>query len=597
MKYDRIYKYMGKRLYSKRYNYKINNLGKQPFYAEVQFKSKDEIDCLLKAKVILEDKFVFLNKEIKLEKSFQWDMQVEKDALWRYYLNYFDYGITLLKAYIYSGDRSYLNKYINLINCWIDRTFPGQKITWDPYPISRRIVNWLVFISYIKEKNIEIDDRFFQQLTDSVINQSNFLLNNLEYDIRNNHLTSDAKALIWSGVILKETKNSTQWVKKGLDILTNRMREEIYNDGFQYENSTSYQMVTIQDYFEIYVLLKQNNIRIPEKLLNYLEKMFEALAYIMRPDRSVPLLNDSVYSYPMKASELMAIGAVVFNRGDFKKNCTSEDDLKYLFWMLGEDGVNKYKNLKEYDSPYDSIALENAGYFIMRSGWGKNDTYLVFDCGSIGPGHCPGHGHADALSFELFAFGTPLIVDPGVYSYHDKKYRYYFKSTRAHNTVTIDGQDQSELLASFRVGRIAKTELIEWRAEKTYDYVEGVHYGYKNILHKRSIEFKKPKSFTIIDEICGDGIHEVELIFNTSHLLKEVNIIDKKKCECIYENANIVLDFSFNDVLGDVAVEDSFISLEWNKLLPNKKIVYKVKGNLPLKVVTKLDLYKEMGSE
>ena len=54
------------------------------------------------------------------------------------------------------------------------------------------------------------------------------------------------------------------------------------------------------------------------------------------------------------------------------------------------------------------------------------------------------HGHADALSITLSVGGKETLVDPGTYRYNgEPEFRKYFKGTRAHNTVTIDGLDQA----------------------------------------------------------------------------------------------------------------------------------------------------------
>lgn len=55
---------------------------------------------------------------------------------------------------------------------------------------------------------------------------------------------------------------------------------------------------------------------------------------------------------------------------------------------------------------------------------------MVFDCGLLGMEPLAGHGHADALSFALRAFGSDVLVDPGTYDYFSyPTWREYFRST------------------------------------------------------------------------------------------------------------------------------------------------------------------------
>ena len=67
----------------------------------------------------------------------------------------------------------------------------------------------------------------------------------------------------------------------------------------------------------------------------------------------------------------------------------------------------------------------------------------MFDCGPLGEGN---HGHFDCLSFELAAHGRSLVVDPGRYTYSeagDINWRVRFRSTASHNTVLVDGRNQT----------------------------------------------------------------------------------------------------------------------------------------------------------
>ncbi len=72
--------------------------------------------------------------------------------------------------------------------------------------------------------------------------------------------------------------------------------------------------------------------------------------------------------------------------------------------------------------------------------------------GPLGDG---GHGHYDQLSVEAAAAGRPLVVDPGRYTYDADDpagWRHWFKGTAAHNTVCVDGLDQTP----YRPGKPAR---------------------------------------------------------------------------------------------------------------------------------------------
>ena len=79
---------------------------------------------------------------------------------------------------------------------------------------------------------------------------------------------------------------------------------------------------------------------------------------------------------------------------------------------------------------------------MQRSGWSRRERFLIFDCGPLGDG---GHGHYDLLSVEAHGDGRPLVVDPGrgTYSEEPPNLRRWFRGTAAHNTVCVDGLDQT----------------------------------------------------------------------------------------------------------------------------------------------------------
>ncbi len=169
----------------------------------------------------------------------------------------------------------------------------------------------------------------------------------------------------------------------------------------------------------------------------------------------------------------------------------------------------------------------------MRSGWNRDAHYLCFDCGELAAGlftdstPSAAHGHADLLSFELTAYGIPIIIDSGFYTYHgDEQLHYYFRQTKAHNTITIDGQSQAQEAGKLSWSHAPDHHLKKWISNKEFDFVEGSHDGYKRlanpVIHRRAILFKKKAAplaetaslateyWIIRDHLEGMGEHLIE---------------------------------------------------------------------------------------
>lgn len=82
-----------------------------------------------------------------------------------------------------------------------------------------------------------------------------------------------------------------------------------------------------------------------------------------------------------------------------------------------------------------STAYEDIGWAMMRSSWEDDATLLA-----VKSGFAWNHAHPDAGSFVLFHGGKPLIIDSGNCSYSRREYTSYYRTSRAHNVILVDGQ-------------------------------------------------------------------------------------------------------------------------------------------------------------
>ena len=118
-------------------------------------------------------------------------------------------------------------------------------------------------------------------------------------------------------------------------------------------------------------------------------------------------------------------------------------------------------------------ALGPCGYRKFRN----RHFEMLVDVNGLTPSVAPGHSHADTFHFVLHVFGSPFIIDTGVSTYSPGPERAYERSTQAHNTVTIENKDQSEVYGSFRVGRKASV----YNLKESRNFISAAHNGYKII--------------------------------------------------------------------------------------------------------------------
>jgi hypothetical protein len=150
--------------------------------------------------------------------------------------------------------------------------------------------------------------------------------------------------------------------------------------------------------------------------------------------------------------------------------------------------------------------------------------FLIFDVGKPCPDYLPAHAHADLLTYELCVAGRRIVVDSGVYEYANGPWRAFFRSTRAHNTVEIDGENQSEVWSSFRVARRARPLDVFWHEADDYVLMRGAHDGYTRlaspVVHRRTIVWCRHRFWLIADEILPQtsGARVGNTVHNWVHL-------------------------------------------------------------------------------
>jgi hypothetical protein len=139
------------------------------------------------------------------------------------------------------------------------------------------------------------------------------------------------------------------------------------------------------------------------------------------------------------------------------------------------------------------------------------DLYLIFDCGPLGDG---GHGHYDALSVEAWAGETPLVLDPGRFTYAEgsPNLRHWFRGTAAHNTVTVDGVDQTPYARGRSSLPSASATFLGRDIRDGLDIVYGeVVSPVYEAVHRRRVIFVDGAYWLIEDVLTGTERHRYDL--------------------------------------------------------------------------------------
>jgi hypothetical protein len=273
-----------------------------------------------------------------------------------------------------------------------------------------------------------------------------------------------------------------------------------------------------------------NGIDFSDTYQSTIEKMLEFLASIMDVGGNVPMIGDSDDGLAVKLAQgsddcryrsLLATGAIIFQRNDFWKKAGKLDDKTR--WMMGKKAQRPIEDTTPQRPLPVQQAFHEGGYFILgRDFEGPHEIRLVADAGPLGYEQIAAHGHADALSFTLSVGGEEFLIDPGTYAYHTQgAWREYFRGTSAHNTLRVDGQDQSVQGGNFMWLRKAEATCSHWHSSATEDVFEGWHDGYRRlsdpVTHLRRIHLDKLTGRIIIeDQLTMKEEHSIELFFHFS---------------------------------------------------------------------------------
>jgi hypothetical protein len=302
------------------------------------------------------------------------------------------------------------------------------------------------------------------------------------------------------------------------------MARQVTPDGAHVELSVAYHRFVLDQYHLVHALLSANGRAFPEPVIRGMERMTGFLMDMLFPDGTAPTFGDGddarglwfKADSPRDFRASLALGAVMFGRGDFKtiSGGVAED----VLWLSGAEGIERFDRLEAHEPRHLSSAYTDAGYYVARGGWDEPSPVLVADCGPVGFGPA-GHGHADALSVQLFAAGYSFLVDPGPFSYNlDYTWRDAFRSTRAHNTVVIDGVDQS-IPADRMAWRLkANARVRAWESTPWLELLDGEHDGYQRlpqpVTHRRVVAYLKPDVWIVVDCVTGTGNHALELLWH-----------------------------------------------------------------------------------
>jgi uncharacterized heparinase superfamily protein len=513
-----------------------------------------------KIEALMRSRFEFNGEAHTLPAPIAWTANPSDDLEWHILLHKFYYGVGLGMAFARSGEPRYAQKWIELVDGWIAQTPVGFIA---PDVTGRRVQNWIYAYYYfvLQGRDARIPPAFHRRLLDSIHEQVEFLCENLAP--ARNHRTLELYAIFLAGVAFPEMRRAARWRSLALALLVENMRSDLLPDGVQCELSTDYHHLVLKNYLNVRRLAGLNAIEVPQEMDEHLLRALQFSMHAHKPDGIVPSLSDGdARSY----LDLLLQGHELYGR----------TDMLYVATRGARGSAPAHR----------SVLFPDSGYAILRSGWGgetepfSDAQYLILDCGPLGAGN---HGHFDCLSFELAAFGRSLVVDPGRYTYSEAgetNWRVAFRGTAYHNTVTVDGRNQTRYvpralkeasrhaIGSVRhkvAGPAPDPSLEAFVTSHDVDYVHGIARSHEyDALHERRILFIRGEYWIVSDSLQAATEHQYDLRFHLSEHAWQRVTASHDALTRSYIAPNLLLAQPA-DSCTDAQLEEGFVSYRYGE--------------------------------
>ena len=493
-----------------------------------------------------------------------WRYWPVKDNELRWQLHRHKWFTPMGKAYRVSGDEKYAVEWTKQYIDWIkknplvkvdkkeyemtgDNQLKGDvenaRFAWRPLEVSNRLQD------QTSQFQLFLPSPSFtpEFLTEFLVNYHKHAIHILgNYSAQGNHLLFEAQRMIYAGAFFPEFKEAAAWRKSGIDIMNREINVQVYNDGGQFELDPHYHLAAINIFCKALNIADLNGFRneFPQEYLDTIEKMIVFYANVSFPDYTNPCFSDAKLTNKKEMLKNYRSWSKMFPKNQF---------IKYLA-TDGKEGA-----LPEYLSK----GFLKSGFFVFRNSWGTDATQMVVKAGPKAFWHC----QPDNGTFELWFNGRNLFPDTGAYVYAGSaevmKLRNWFRQTRVHNTLTLDGRN------------LETTQSVTglWQPEGKEQILVTENPGYKGLKHRRTVFLVDQAYFVIVDEATGNARGTVNLNYHFRE--GEVNVdAEKNMVTTAYEGPSNVKLQCFPEKSASLRAEEGWRSTAYRQRVARTSVAF-----------------------
>lgn len=437
--------------------------------------------------------------------------------------------VVLGRAYRATGELRFAEAVRNQLHSWLDACPFGRGMNWrSGLELGVRLINWVWALDLIQPSGL-IRGALRERLLRSVeLHVWEIARKYSRGSSANNHLIGEAAGVYVACGYFKALPGCEHRRQEARAILIDEIEKQTNEDGGSREQAFGYQIFVLSLYLTALSAARGIGDIWPPQFWRRFDSMLQYLDTLSPEGRPLAWYGDADDGYALDLNDAPRDVASILEWSDslIDRRIRSGQTASWIPDAKAPWNRPARETAKTISS---SVAFPQTGYFVLsaKSPDGLNEARLLMDCAPLGYGAIAAHGHADALSFTLRAFGSDFFVDPGTYDYFTyPAWRAYFRSTRAHNTIEIDGADQSEMRGPFLWGKRAGTEALNFEARPNGGRIQAQHDGYTRlsdpVVHRRMIDLNETGLIEINDEVLARNSHELRIYFHLSEGCKVV---------------------------------------------------------------------------
>ncbi|HEY1890649.1 MAG TPA: alginate lyase family protein [Steroidobacteraceae bacterium] len=453
--------------------------------------------------------------------------------------------VTLAQAWHLTGDECYAQGAKILVDSWLEACPYPKGANWCvSLEHAIRLVNWAFAWQLLGADAAPLFEgregrAFRRRWLAGIYQHCHFIARHFSrHSSANNHLLGEATGLFIASLNWPFWRESARWRDRARAEISREALLQTFEDGVNREQAIWYHHSVADMLLIAGLFARKNGCGFDEQYWRALESMLDFLASIMDVGGGVPAIGDAdqgvlarlvptsggpsraAQSWPGVYRSLLASGTVLFGRAEFRLKAGELDDKTR--WLLGDDAAARFEAVDRLRALLPvRRSFPRAGYYILGDRFETAaEVRIVADAGALGYLSIAAHGHADALAFTLSVGGRPFLVDSGTFAYHtEQAWRHYFRGTSAHNTVVVDGEDQSLFAGAFLWLQHAEVTVEEFMCSPDLQTLIARHDGYRRLAdpvrHRRSWRYD-PASATLLvcDELLCTGTHGAEIFWH-----------------------------------------------------------------------------------